>query len=123
MDDTRSFLARCDELTNGKTLDVILLEVIALIGDYRFWCQDAQACTTDRRPVRPRDPNATFWSIEGAIGYVSNQAGVVPPFIVRYLDALVLEITGCGMGVGWFNDTYDHGTVIDFLEEAYRRLP
>ena len=123
MTDLHGFLASCNDLTAGKALRDIFLSVIVLLGEYHNWCQGAYALTSDCRRVKNNSAEAVAWSIEGAIGKLSNPAGIVPPYIIQWLDTLALELTACDQGVGWFNDTFDHGTIIDFLEEAYRRLP
>jgi hypothetical protein len=118
----RSFLIDCNTTIEDKSPSDIILSALVLLGDYNNWCQGAQAVTAAGRKTRPGSPDAVAWSIEGAVGKVSNPAGIVPPTLIYLLDTLVQEDTGSDLGVGWFNDTYDHGTVIDFLEEAYRRL-
>lgn len=101
----------------------VLLGAIQLLGHYPNWCQGAPAVSADGRRVKPGSPEAVAWGIDGAIGKLSNPIGLIPPNYIWYLDQLVLEKTGRDDGIGWFNDTFDHATIIDFLAEAYRRLP
>ena len=101
----------------------ILLGAIVLLGHYPNWCQGKVAVSTDGRCVKTSSPEAVAWSIEGAVAKLSNPQGIAPPNLLWYLDHLVYVLTGRDEGVGWYNDYYDHGTVIDFLIEAYRRLP
>jgi hypothetical protein len=101
----------------------LILKAIVLLGDYNNWCQgDAAALTADCRRTRPASPEAVAWTIEGALAKFSPH-GVLTPKVLWYMDWLVFEKTGREDGVAWFNNMYDHGTIIDFLEEAYRRLP
>jgi hypothetical protein len=138
--DTSTFLSGFDALTGGQTLAEILHKVIVLLDDEDNWCQGVRA--TDGKVikvhgeedklhiVKANDPNAVAVSINGAIGRVSNEFGITPPFILDWLDRLVLEFVNDEdktKGVhnlhdlDWFNDTYTHEVIMNFLHEAYRR--
>ena len=121
MKDSQAFIASCNALTNGQSLPEILERVIALLSDYPRWCQGAYAASADGRIVKAGSPEAVAWSIEGAVGICSNEHGVVPLFILEYLDQLVFELTGKDEGVGWYNDRCTHEALLNFLQEALRR--
>jgi hypothetical protein len=111
-----------DSFLNTPPSDKLLLGVITLIGDYNCWCQDAYAVTADGSKTKPVSPDAVAWDILGAVAKLT-RGGLVPRRVLAFFDYMVLEVTGDDRGVEWFNDAYDHGRVIDFLETAYRRLP
>lgn len=128
--DLQTLLQQCDSLTDGQTLLEIFQRAYALIEDPARWCQGALARDGSGRSVKAASPVAAAVSIEGAIGRSSNAYGVIPPSILRYLDALVLEVIGepgepsiyNDHDTGWFNDSFDHDSVLQLLYLAQQRL-
>ena len=81
------------------------------------------ARSIDWVPVRPRDARAARWSLMGAVAYCSNELGIIAPALLRYMDGLVDHLFpdgkfGCA---GDFNDYFDHGTVLWFMDLAITR--
>jgi hypothetical protein len=83
-------LAYCDALTNGQTLQQILHGTYARLSREGSWTIHATARTASGRQVRPVHPEACCWSIEGAIAIQCNQFGYCPPWVLRWLDHLLL---------------------------------
>lgn len=130
MDNSASFLAQCDALTSGRSPFQILGDVRSLLHDEECWCQQAQARDLKGRTVRTHSPDAAAWSIEGAVAKYSNNVGVVPPSMLGLLDQMVIDFLGFGTEVGiwedrdvsWFNDNFDHASVLDFLDYVGERI-
>jgi hypothetical protein len=128
--DIQALLQHCDTLTDGQSLLQILQRATAILENHLSWCQGAKALNASKQSVRIASPGAVALSIEGAIGRVSNSAGIVPPFILKYLDALVLELVGepgepsvyNEHDTGWFNDSFDHESILQLLYLAQQRL-
>lgn len=118
-----AFIETCNSLINNQTPKQILSRAKALIFDERNWCQGAQARDLEGRKVRINDPSATSWDIEGAIGKVSNDLGVVPPLIFKFLDNLVCDFESVDEDVGWYNDRYNHFNILQFMDQAIKRAP
>jgi len=130
MDDPASFLAQCDALTGERSHLEILTDAFALLSADGRWCQGAHALRADGYAVRPNNGWAVAFSIEGALAHCSNQAGIVPPTLIRLMDQMVLDFLSIGTtagiwedrDVGWFNDTFDHASVVELLDYTCRRL-
>ena len=118
-----------DGMTEGQSVADILHKAVLLLEDEDRWCQDFTAQDADGNWVASSSPLATRFSIAGAVGISSNAAGFLSPHILRFLDQLVVEYLGTDepAGVynehdtGWFNDNFDHESVMGFLHEAHRR--
>ena len=135
MDDTVLFTENCDALTNGQTVAEILQRALAVLQDEDRWCREYRATDAEWNRVDIVSPAAVRFSIEGAVGRVANDVGIIPPFILRYLDEFVLYYLGlighlttpstAGImeerDVAWFNDSYMHEHIVAFLEQAHRR--
>lgn len=121
MQDSQAFIDHCNALTSGQSLPEILQRVIQLLSDETKWCQGAFAMSADGQRVKAGSPEAVAWSIEGAVGVCSNEYGVIPPNILKYLDQLVFGLTGKDETVGWYNDRSTHENMLRFLHEALRR--
>lgn len=106
-------------LTDGQSTAEILRKAYFLLSHYPSWCQGAQALSAQRKKVRNNSPAAVAWSIEGAVGKVSNESGIVPASIIYYLDQLAVEKGK--ETVARFNDLATHEAILEFLEEAIRR--
>jgi hypothetical protein len=145
MIDSLSFLKNCEALTGGQTAAQIFHKAIVLIEDPIYWCGSHKACirghyrTEDGReyswcsPCRINDPRATSVNIEGAVGRACNNEGIIPPFLLSYLDRAVLiylrsigaTFVGSDAGVwnpydvGWFGERYGHDHAMNLLHEIY----
>lgn len=128
--DTDSFLHDCDALMTGLSPVEIWSGVCETLSDPNSWCQGAKAMDATGCMVRPMDPDAVFFSIEGAVAYHSNLVGVVPPYMLRLLDQYVLDFLNIGEpagiwnehDIGWFNDYATHDTVVRYLDYVRSRL-
>lgn len=115
---------------NDQGVAEIIGKVIALLSDEKFWCQGFQSADAQGNWVKITSDKAVSFSISGAIGLVSKPAGVVPPHMLRFLDQFLMEFLGrdekAGImnekDIGWFNDNYDHETMMKFLYAAQRRV-
>jgi hypothetical protein len=127
--DIHTFLSG-DDLTDGQTVAEILERVIRLLEDGTHWHQGTVALDADNNLVKANSPLAVSFSLEGALGRMCNSAGVVSPNILRLMDQLLLEFLGraepAGImnehDLGWFNDNFDHESIMAFLHEAHRRI-
>lgn len=105
-----------DSIVSGKSLVQIVEEATALLGDANRWCGGAPAIDRRRRITKVNSPTAVAWSIEGAIGKVSNDLGVIPPSVLHFLDAVLVKFPrGEWEDLGKFNDTVVYGVMIEFL--------
>jgi hypothetical protein len=111
-----------------------------LITDVRVWSQHARARNSRGRKCDPNDPDAVQWSMTGAIAVVSNRHGVTPPFLLKRLDRMVVElglvrrlfpVAGDEWEAGcfpiWescddFNDFRTHADVLELLDAAAAEL-
>lgn len=111
-----------------------------LITDVLLWTQHARARDGRGRRCAPNDPRATQWSINGAIGVVSNPYGVTPPYLLRRLDMALIKRNAVQRlfpvaGDEWagecpetwescddFNDTRAHVEVLTLLDTVAREL-
>jgi len=121
MENTQASVPSYDASTDGQSLAEVLEKTLLLLSVYENWCQGAFALSAERKKVKINSPDAVAWSIEGAVGKSSNDLGIVPLFILKYLDLVVVRCTGKNEDVGWYNDNYTHEGVIGFLQEALRR--
>jgi hypothetical protein len=113
------FLEKCNQLMMGQRPEEILRKAHALIADERNWTQEAWARDASGKMVKPYDPAAARWCIEGAVAISSNPAAILPPFFMILLDKVAEE-----MGyesIGLLNDGAHHATVLRALEEAILR--
>jgi hypothetical protein len=97
----------------------ILRKALALIQDESRWTQEAYARDAQGRRVRPYDPAATCWCIEGAVAISCNPAAILPPFFMVLLDKIAEELGY--ESVGLLNDGAHHHVVLRVLEEAIVR--
>lgn len=118
MENISEFLKHCDTLTSGQSLEQILIKVINFVSDEEKFSNYFFAADENWRPVKIIDPRAVRWSIEGAVGLASNDFGVVPPAILKFLDGVVHEYTGQEEDVGWFCQNFCHEEVMAFLQVA-----
>lgn len=148
MNDISSCISRCETMTGGQTLAQIIHKAIVLIEEPEYWCGQHRACIRQHfvkdgieywwdLPCRVNDPRATCVNIEGAVGRACNDEGIMPPFLLKYLDECVLaylrKLGANWVGetcdvwnpydVGWFGETYGHDHALNLLHEIYRVLP
>ena len=71
--------------------------------------------------VKPHDPAAVCWDVEGAIAIECNPYGILPPFFMKLMD----EVAGkYGFdSIGQFNDTYTHEHILRIMAEAEEACP
>ena len=111
-----------------------------LITDVSLWTQRARARNASYRRCGPNDPEATQWSLNGAIAVVSNPQGVTPPYLLRRLDIAVIELgvsrrlfpepgevwaSGCfelWESCDDFNDNRTHAEVLDLMDMVAQGL-
>lgn len=148
MQDITSYLGACNALHGDQPLPRIIHKAIKQIEDPQRWCARHQACV--RWPVQTRDgfggfqervcrindPQATCLSLTGAVGRACNNFGVVPPFLLKYLDAWVIhyarqlqperefgEVSIYNpYDAGWFNEEYTHEHVLGLLNTIYEHV-
>jgi len=135
--ESTAYLAQCEGLTNGKSLADIIDTAIRLIDDPNHHCRGAQARDAKGKPVKAGHPSAAELSLEGAVARACNDMGILPPHMMKWLDALLIDFLELmdeenpnqpalpgimePRDIGWFNDHYDHEVIMNFLHEAYRR--
>jgi hypothetical protein len=148
MNDISGFLKQCEALTSGQSLAEIIHKAIVLIDDPSYWCGQHRACIREHlntqsglpyiveMQCRINDPRATCVNIEGAVARACNNLGVLPPFLIRYLDEAALAYLNTrGIGafgtepsiwneydVGWFGQQYGHEHAVNLLHEIYARV-
>lgn len=120
MPSVESFFSDCDALTSGKSHLQILQETRNLLQDKCRWTTGARARNSLGRAVKVEDPEATSWSIEGAVARVCNPYGITPISILRLLDRAVgvvhqgeKEMTAC-----MYNDARNYEAVLEMLDVA-----
>lgn len=113
------FLAKCNELMMGQRPEVILRKAYERIRDEDRWCTEAYARDASGRRVRPYEPTAVRWCIEGAVAISCNPAAILPPYFMVLLDKIAEELGY--ESVGLLNDGAHHELVLRVLEEAIIR--
>jgi hypothetical protein len=109
------------ELTQDQTPHEILKKTYDTLSNYTHWCQGADALNKYCQIVRINSPEAVAWSISGAVGKASNDLGIIPLLLLKYLNNLVVEMFSCDGGVTWYNDNHTHEQVLAFVQEALSR--
>lgn len=103
-----------------------------LISDPYLWTQNARARDISGRRCAANHPDASSWSLNGALAVVSNPFGITPKWLLSALDQLVQELgfstvlwegppalhTTCDD----FNDEHNHADVMNLLDTAYTWL-
>jgi hypothetical protein len=117
--DAIEYLNRCNALMMGQRPEVILRKALERIRDEEHWTQGAYARDASGRRVKPYDPAARRWCIEGAVALACNPAAVLPPFFVLLLDEIAANYGY--ESVGFLNDGVYHYAVLSVLEEAIIR--
>lgn len=120
------------ELTTFRhPLDILRMTRIFL-SDRVLWCSQAVAMDNEDRNVRPNSPNATSWSVEGAVALISNRKGWYPRYFMRLFDYVIHTFfshliqpygdTGAGMTFGMFESVFRYETVMTVLDTTIQLL-
>jgi hypothetical protein len=120
MDTTAEFLERCNALMQGQDPVTVLRRALEIIREPEQWTPRSRALDANNNPVRPEDPNAVCWCIEGAIALACNNFGILPPYFMLVLDQTSMEY-GCD-GVNLLESALDHAGVVEFLERVIERV-
>lgn len=100
----------------------ILTETRELLSDESRWACGATALDQNCHRVRPTEEQAAAWCLVGAVAKCSNDEGICPPALLRYLDHIVVEYTdGLFDGAEKFNDVIDHDGLLKLLDLAISR--
>lgn len=121
---TRSeeFLERSLPLMWGQTPLNILLRAFWVLRDRRRWVNFAYAVDEDWNEVHVTDPTAVRYSLEGAVAMASNPYGLLPPYFMKLLDEVIMELYGEDGGVGCLEEYCGHRTVLLVLKRAIERV-
>jgi hypothetical protein len=118
-----NYIRGLNTLTSGKTLVEVLKCARALLDNEEHWAQGARARDERGRNVRPEDPSAVKWCLEGACARVSNNYGITPPDLLALFEQIVRDDYGIEDGNGsWWNDNRDHESMLRLLDDAVARL-
>lgn len=104
-----------------------------LLTDISLWTQGARARDALGKKVKPHDPRAVCWSLNGAIAIASNPHGITPPGLLMFLTNIVKEWRLIVLlykadefelweDVDDFNDQRPHRFILALLDEAITRL-
>jgi hypothetical protein len=101
----------------------VLIEIKNLIQDPAHWTQGTHARNKIGNPVKPADPDACQWCLDGALGKVTNIeiAGYRNNLEYQRANALLLNATQELFGVSNFveiNDEGSHHEVLAILDHA-----
>jgi hypothetical protein len=120
-----AMLATPGSLTKGRTYKQVLIDARAHISTPDRWTQEAYARDAQGNHTRPRDPKACCWCMLGAVAYVSNDVGIIPPPLMTFLADMVPYHFGPGRftGPGSMNDFVSHQLVLQFLDNAIAQFP
>jgi len=122
MNSIDTFLARCNTLMGGQSPKDILRQAHRLLEDPVHWTRGARARDDNGRTVRPEDPNAVRWCLEGAVALACNDFGILPPYFMVLLDQTAEEDFGHMSGASLFNEHYGHEAVLILLKCAMLRV-
>lgn len=117
------FVERCNRLMNGQPPELILQKAHDLLFNVECWTKGARARDQQGRPVRPEDPNAVSWDIEGAVSICCNNFGILPPYFMRLLDHIAVSVREWKvMGVDDANERLDHASILQLLRLAIEHV-
>jgi len=98
----------------------IMASVLVLLQNEENWTRYAPSRNAEGQHVKPIDPTACTWCIEGAIAFFS-PGGLIPYTLLRHIDAGAREfLPSYAVDMDWtvseFNDElFDHEMLIRFL--------
>ncbi len=120
------FLSRCNALMGGQSPALILFRAKEILSAPEQWTNRARALNDRGERVRPEDPAAVCWNVNGAVSLSCNKYGIFPPYFVVLLDEVAREIAaGCGLagltGLIEFEESFEHEDVIELLQIAVER--
>ncbi len=119
-----AFFERCNALMGGQHPRTILRRAIEILSVPEQWTRFASASDEFGNHVRPEDPRAVAWCIEGAISVASNRFGIVPPYFMLILDRVAQDDyeSPC-VTLLEQSAALDHQRLMTFLGKVMDRLP
>lgn len=84
------FLASIDLFNERTPSEILLATKQRLRPD--AWTKAAVARDARGRNVKPLDPNACCWCVEGALAVESNPYGLIPPILLQLIDAAAIHV-------------------------------
>lgn len=117
----QKFLDSGCTLTGGRTYRDVLCDTRALLTDRDNWTQGAVARDASGEIVKPKDDSAVCWDLEGAMAYVCGDHGLLPPDLIRFMDAMAKERLNVktDSSLWWANDNaMNHSGMLVFLDAA-----
>lgn len=74
---------------NRSAALVTLQSAHDLILDRGRYITHAMSLNAEGKPVKPQDPTAVAWNMEGALARHCNEWGIIPPSILQHVDYCV----------------------------------
>ncbi len=108
-----------EALLEGQTMYTVLAKAYTLLLDEARWARHAFARDVEGRIVKPGDPSARCWDIQGAIAVSSNKWGILHPCFMQLLDRLAKDYDFDNYNE--MNDGVEHVDALRILVEALRR--
>jgi hypothetical protein len=106
-------------LLEGQTKYTVLSRAYTLLLDEDRWARRAYARDAEGRIVKPGDPAARCWDMQGAIAVSCNKWGILPPCFMYLLNQLAKDY---GFeNYSEMNDGVEHQGALNILLEALRR--
>jgi|SRR5688572_5578872 len=106
-------------LTGGITYKGVLGGALELLSDQDRWTQKAHARDQCGNPVKPIEPSACCWCLLGAVARSSNEFGIIPPQVLRYLTEMMYYYYGTQFEtLGEMNDYVSHDLILQFLQNC-----
>lgn len=115
------FLQGSLPLLQGQTPQNVLLRALWVLRDPNRWVSFSRAVDEDFNSVPVNDPRAARWSIEGAVAAASNPEGVLPPFFMKLLDEVSLELYR-EESVNCLEEYCRHQHVVQVLQRAIEKV-
>lgn len=116
-------VANPSSLTGGASYRGVLERARGLLGEHERWAQGVFARDVNGVPVKPRDPGACCWCLLGAIAACSNELGISPPALLRYLEETMhFTYKDQFATLGEMNDYVSHELILAFLDGAIARF-
>lgn len=110
-------------LTSGTSYKGVLERARRVLGEQGRWTQGVFARDGFGEPVKPKEPTACCWCLLGAVATASNDLGISPPALLRYLEEVMHFIYGDQFHtLGEMNDYVSHELITRFLDDAIARF-